>query len=72
MFFKATAVSGGANSKHAPFILNSAVIMGVWNQRVLVSRDLLEQIGMEIFSSAKEISHIAITPEEAQSLLDNK
>ena len=75
MFFKATAVKGGGEEAHAPIVLNSSVILGLHYanyKRVLLPRHILEELGMEIFYDAKKISHVEVTEEVAQSLLDNK
>ncbi len=50
MFFNATAVKGGQEIVHAPIILNSDVIMGVYHKnRILLSRQTLDEISMQIF-----------------------
>lgn len=70
--FKATMVTGGPDSKKLPIILNSASIIGVSNGRVLIARDILDMISMQEFNAANKISHIEVTPDVAQSLLDIK
>lgn len=73
MFFKAIAVKGGPGTDRSAIVLNSDVIMGIYqSNRILLSRPTLEEISKQIYNGANEISHIEVIPEVAQSLQDIK
>lgn len=70
VFFNATVVPGGPDGKQVEIVLNPSAIIGIWNNRVVLSRETLDVISMQIFASANKISHILVNPEVTQSLLD--
>jgi len=69
LFFDATIVPGGPDGKQVEIVLSSSAILGIWGNRILLSRETLDIISMQIFASANKISHILVNPEVTQSLL---
>lgn len=73
MLFYATMVTGGENSKKSQVILNSAIIIGISpTNRVLMNRDIIDEISKQEFNAVNKISHFEVTAEVAQSLLGTK
>jgi hypothetical protein len=73
MFFKAISVKGGPGTSRDAIVLNSSAVLGIYQgNRVLIIRSVLDEISMQMYNAANMISHIEVTEQVAQSLLEIK